>query len=44
MNDERRVYRSAVTVAGLVLLVWMALFGCARNPVSGMPEIMMVSV
>ncbi|HEY6084302.1 MAG TPA: M48 family metalloprotease [Nitrospira sp.] len=27
-----------------VVLVWAAIAGCARNPVSGMPEIMMVSV
>jgi predicted Zn-dependent protease len=44
MGDECSVYRGAVKVVGLVLMVWTAFFGCARNPVSGMPEIMMVSV
>ena len=44
MDDECSVYRGAVKILGLVLLVWTAFFGCARNPVSGMPEITMVSV
>ena len=44
MCDQCGVNRGAVKILGLVLLTWSAFFGCARNPVSGMPEITMVSV
>ena len=44
MSSKRVVCRSMVVSLGLCLAVWATLAGCAINPVSGRPELMMVSV
>ena len=45
MSGQPGMTRRVSHIVGVVFALWAAgLMGCARNPVSGMPEIMLVSV